>query len=70
MDALDGFEDLTEFGYHLVDIPIDPHLGKMIIASIVLKCLDPVLTIACALTYKDPCERHTVTTPIASFVSL
>lgn len=26
----------------------------MVLYSVVLKCLDPVLTIACALAYKDP----------------
>lgn len=56
MDALDRFEDLTEFGYHLVDLPIEPRLGKMILMSIFLKCLDPVLTITCTLAYKDPCK--------------
>ncbi|KAF6017324.1 YTHDC2 [Bugula neritina] len=54
MDALDDSEDLTELGHHLVDIPISPRLGKMIIYSVMLKCLDPVLTIACTLAYKEP----------------
>lgn len=63
MDALDDSEDLTELGHHLVDIPISPRLGKMIIYSVMLKCLDPVLTIACTLAYKEPCELplHLVT---------
>ena len=56
MDALDGCEDLTELGHHLVDIPIEPRLGKMIINSVILKCLDPVLTITCTLAYKEPCK--------------
>ncbi|XP_039247577.2 3'-5' RNA helicase YTHDC2-like [Styela clava] len=54
IDALDPWEDLTELGHHLVDLPIEPRLGKMVLYSVVLKCLDPVLTIACALAYKDP----------------
>lgn len=54
IDALDHFEDLTEIGYHLADLPLEPRLGKVVLYSIVLKCLDPVLTIVCALAYKDP----------------
>ncbi|XP_076800164.1 3'-5' RNA helicase YTHDC2-like isoform X2 [Clavelina lepadiformis] len=54
MDALDQFENLTELGQHLVDLPIEPRLGKMILYSVVLKCLDPILTIACSLSHKDP----------------
>ncbi|KAJ8029622.1 3'-5' RNA helicase YTHDC2 [Holothuria leucospilota] len=54
IDAMDQWEDLTELGCHLADLPIEPHLGKMVLYSIVLKCLDPILTIACALAYKDP----------------
>ena len=56
MDALDQSEELTELGRHLADLPVDPHLGKMVLNSIVLKCLDPVLTIVCSLSYKDPCK--------------
>lgn len=54
MDALDSFEDLTELGHHLADLPIEPRLGKMVLYAVVLKCLDPVLTIVCSLAYKDP----------------
>lgn len=58
IDALDHFEDLTEIGYHLADLPLEPRLGKVVLYSIVLKCLDPVLTIVCALAYKDPCKFY------------
>lgn len=56
MDALDPFEDLTELGHYLVDLPIEPRLGKMILYAVILKCLDPILTIACTLAYKEPCK--------------
>lgn len=56
IDALDPSEQLTEMGLHLLDLPIDPQLGKMVLYSVVLKCLDPVLTIVCCLSVKDPCE--------------
>ena len=58
MDALDAFEDLTEIGHHLADLPIEPRYGKMLLYSIVLKCLDPVLTIVCTLSHRDPCEYY------------
>ncbi|XP_018417993.1 PREDICTED: probable ATP-dependent RNA helicase YTHDC2 [Nanorana parkeri] len=54
IDAMDTWEDLTELGYHLVDLPVEPHLGKMVLCAVVLKCLDPILTIACTLAYRDP----------------
>lgn len=51
---MDTWEDLTELGYHLADLPVEPHLGKMVLCAVVLKCLDPILTIACTLAYRDP----------------
>ncbi|XP_076620145.1 3'-5' RNA helicase YTHDC2 [Colletes latitarsis] len=54
IDALDPWEDLTELGSHLLDLPVEPRLGKMLLYAVVLKCLDPVLTIVCSLAYKDP----------------
>jgi len=34
-----------ELSHHLLDLPVEPRLGKMLLYSIVLKCLlDPVLT--------------------------
>ncbi|XP_069576764.1 3'-5' RNA helicase YTHDC2-like [Brachyistius frenatus] len=54
IDAMDQYEELTDLGYHLADLPVDPHLGKMVLCAVVLKCLDPILTIACTLAYRDP----------------
>ncbi|XP_071964049.1 3'-5' RNA helicase YTHDC2-like [Antedon mediterranea] len=54
VDAMDNWEDLTELGHHLADLPIEPTLGKMVLYSIVFKCLDPILTIVCSLAYRDP----------------
>ncbi|KAK5603357.1 3'-5' RNA helicase ythdc2 [Crenichthys baileyi] len=54
IDALDQNEDLTDMGFHLADLPVEPHLGKMVLCGVVLKCLDPILTIACTLAYRDP----------------
>ena len=33
---------------------MDPWLGKILLHSVILKCLDPVLTITCMLAYKSP----------------
>ena len=38
----------------LLDLPIEPKLGKMVLYGVVLKCLDPILTIVCCISYKDP----------------
>jgi len=65
MDALDGSEELTELGRHLADLPVEPHLGKMVLHAVVLKCLDPILTIVCALAYKDPCKMTRCSTCLA-----
>ncbi|KAK3765938.1 hypothetical protein RRG08_002182 [Elysia crispata] len=54
IDALDAFEELTILGQHLADLPVEPRLGKILLYSVVLKCLDPVLTIVCTLSFKDP----------------
>lgn len=54
IDAMDQNEDLTGLGFHLADLPVEPHLGKMVLCAVVLKCLDPILTIACTLAYRDP----------------
>ncbi|CAH8464625.1 unnamed protein product [Heterobilharzia americana] len=54
MDILDNFEELTELGYHICDMPIPPHYAKMVLVSVVLKCLDPILTISCILAYTEP----------------
>ena len=56
IDALDPFDELTELGHHLTDLPVEPRYGKMVLYSVVLKCLDPILTIACSLAYRDPCK--------------
>ncbi|XP_008936551.1 PREDICTED: probable ATP-dependent RNA helicase YTHDC2, partial [Merops nubicus] len=60
IDAMDPWEDLTELGYHLTELPVEPHLGKMVLCAVVLKCLDPILTIACTLAYRDPFVLPTV----------
>lgn len=52
--ALDEQENVTELGTLLVDLPVDVQLGKALLYAVLLKCLDPVLTIVSALSVKDP----------------
>uniref|UniRef100_A0A1Y1L8Q9 RNA helicase n=1 Tax=Photinus pyralis TaxID=7054 RepID=A0A1Y1L8Q9_PHOPY len=54
LNALDKNEELTVLGQHLIQLSIDPKLGKMLIYAIVFRCLDPVLTIVSCLAYRDP----------------
>lgn len=54
INALDTNENITALGTHLAHMPIDCQLGKMVLYSIVLRCLDPVVAIVSALSVKDP----------------
>eukprot|EP01043_Picozoa_sp_COSAG02_P052520 COSAG02_NODE_5671_length_4141_cov_10.012123_2_plen_881_part_01 len=47
-------EDLTALGHHLAKLPVDARIGKMLIYGAMFQCLDPVLTIAAALSYRTP----------------
>lgn len=54
LNALDRSEALTPLGFHLARLPVEPHIGKLILFGALLGCLDPVLTIAASLSFKDP----------------
>ncbi|KAK1168498.1 ATP-dependent DNA/RNA helicase DHX36 [Acipenser oxyrinchus oxyrinchus] len=54
LNALDKNEDLTPLGFHLARLPVEPHIGKMILFGALLSCLDPVLIIAASLSFRDP----------------
>jgi len=47
-------EQLTEFGEKLGSLPVHPLTSKMLFFAILLNCLDPALTLACAANYRDP----------------
>uniref|UniRef100_A0A672G595 RNA helicase n=1 Tax=Salarias fasciatus TaxID=181472 RepID=A0A672G595_SALFA len=47
-------DNLTALGFHLARLPVEPHIGKLILFGALLGCLDPVLTIAASLSFKDP----------------
>ncbi|XP_008307701.1 ATP-dependent DNA/RNA helicase DHX36 [Cynoglossus semilaevis] len=54
LNALDHSENLTALGFHLARLPVEPHIGKLILFGALLSCLDPVLTMAASLSFKDP----------------
>lgn len=47
-------EELTALGSHLAKLPLDPRLGKMLLYAVIFKCLDPILTIASSLGFRNP----------------
>ncbi|KAJ1955431.1 hypothetical protein EC988_001887 [Linderina pennispora] len=52
--ALDEAEDLTPIGRHLCYLPVDLSIGKMLIVGTMLNCMDPVLTLAAAMSLGKP----------------
>jgi len=57
LQALDSNRSLTNLGRQLAQLPIDPRLGRMVIAAATEGALQEVLTIAAALAIQDPRER-------------
>lgn len=53
-NALTSGEQLTPLGHHLAHLPVNPRVGKIILFAAMFSCLDPVLTIASALGFKEP----------------
>lgn len=53
LNALDENEHLTPLGYHLARLPIAPQIGKMVLFGAIFSCLDPVLSVAVSLDFKD-----------------
>lgn len=59
MQALsnDSIQRLTALGRHLSNLPVDVHIGKMLLFGAIFQCLDPILTIAAAMSFKSPFVR-------------
>jgi len=57
LQAIDEKDELTQLGRELARLPIDPRLGRMILAAREEDCLAEVLVIAAALSVQDPRER-------------
>lgn len=54
LNALDENENLTPLGFHLAKMPLDPQIGKMLLMAVTMSCLNPILSIAATLSFKDP----------------
>ncbi len=57
LGAIDAQERLSPVGRELARLPIDPRLGRIILAAIDEECLDETLVIAAALSVQDPRQR-------------
>jgi ATP-dependent helicase HrpA len=57
LGALADKRELTPLGHRLARLPVDPRIGRMVLAGAELGCLREVLIIAAALNIQDPRER-------------
>ncbi|MEW5707793.1 MAG: ATP-dependent RNA helicase HrpA [Pseudomonadota bacterium] len=57
LGAVDENRRITKLGRELARLPIDPRIGRMILAARDEHCLNEVLVIASALSVQDPRER-------------
>ncbi len=57
LGAFDQSRALTEIGRELAKLPIDPRIGRMLLAARQNACLSEVLIIASALSVQDPRDR-------------
>lgn len=46
--------ELTPLGHHLARLPTDVKIGKLILMGALLRCVDPIVIIAAALSHKSP----------------
>ncbi|SFL64471.1 ATP-dependent RNA helicase HrpA [Rugamonas rubra] len=57
LGAVDEYNQLTPLGHKLAKLPLDPRVGRMILAALDNVCLSEVLIIASALSVQDPRDR-------------
>src|SRR5258706_3557512 len=57
LGAVDDANELTTIGSELARLPLDPRIGRMLIAAREERCLAQVRVIAAALSVQDPRER-------------
>ncbi len=57
LGAVDDDNELTALGRELARLPLDPRVGRMLIAARAEGCLEQLLVIAAALSVQDPRER-------------
>ncbi len=57
LGAFDNHGAITDLGRRLARLPVDPRLGRMILAADAEGCVSEVLVLAAALSIPDPRER-------------
>lgn len=57
LGAVDSKRQITELGLQLAKLPLDPRVGRMILAAKREHCLKEILIIASVLSIQDPRER-------------
>ncbi|WP_437186618.1 ATP-dependent RNA helicase HrpA [Planctomicrobium sp. SH668] len=57
LNAVDENEQLTPFGNSMAKLPVDPRIGRMILAAEEEQSLEELLIIASALEQRDPRDR-------------
>ena len=57
LGAVDSNRQITEIGLQLAKLPLDPRVGRMILAAKCENCLNEILIIASVLSMQDPRER-------------
>jgi ATP-dependent helicase HrpA len=57
LGAVDDANELTSMGRKLAKLPLDPRVGRMILAALDNTCLTEMLIIASALSVQDPRDR-------------
>jgi ATP-dependent helicase HrpA len=57
LGCVDEDRALTEVGRELARLPLDPRIGRMLVAARKERCLEQMLVIAAALSVQDPRER-------------
>ncbi|TXG00456.1 ATP-dependent RNA helicase HrpA [Massilia arenae] len=56
--AVDDNNDLTPLGRKLAKLPLDPRVGRMMLAALDNQCLTEMLIVASALSTQDPRDRQ------------
>ncbi len=65
LGAVDEDNALTDLGRELARLPLDPRVGRMLIAARAEGCLEQLLVVAAALSVQDPRERPLARQPAA-----
>ena len=57
LGAIDDSRNLTPMGHELARLPVDPRIGRLLVASREFHCLSEMVILAAALSIQDPRDR-------------